>query len=180
MISFIASVVLLVQLANLANVLLHSGMGHGAGLDTFLADMHDPWQNFINSDLVMGLLFSLSWLIFRERGKRRVQTIAWVWMAAWWGNIVIAIYALKAAREAQGAWPVFFMGSHSPNASARTNRPAPLPLRLLCLGGVAVTLIYIAHGLLACAFATVPATGYLAGFLPIALSLALLGLPAQR
>lgn len=172
-IQIIAGLVLIVQLANLINVLLNSGIGHGAGLDTFLAGMNNPWQNFINSDLVMGLLFSLSWLVFRERRTRLAQTVAWVWMAAWWGNIVIAAYVLRSAADAQGDWAVFFMG----RGQTRPARVKPLILRAAALAGAAAVLIYLVHGLLACHFALVPAVGYLAGFLPIALSLALVARP---
>ena len=176
-IRILAVLVLVIQLVNMGIVLAGSGMGHGAGFDTFLAGMRDPWQNFINNDLVMGLLFTMSWIVFRERGNGVLQTVAWVWMAAWWGNIVIAVYVLKAVSEAKGSWPVFFMRGHAPGAQSFASFVIPGPLRMASLAGAALVIVYLVYGLLSCRFAAIPAIGYVAGFVPVALSLALLGRP---
>ena len=178
-IKIIAWVVLLVMSANVLNVSLNSGMGHGAGFDTFLAGARDPWQTFINNDLVMGLVFSLSWVIFRERGGRVLDTAAWVWMAAWWGNIVIAAYVLRAAYQADGDWARFFMGRHAPGAVLPAPPRLPASLRALCGLGAAAAAVYLAFGLGRTGGAIIPVVGYLLGFPPVILSLALLALPRR-
>jgi hypothetical protein len=45
------------------------------------------------------------------------------------------------------------------------------------LAGAALVIVYLVYGLLSCRFAAIPAIGYVAGFVPVALSLALLGRP---
>jgi hypothetical protein len=64
----IALLVLVAMLANVVHVALKSGMNHGVGMDTFLAGARDPWQLFINCDLVAGLLFMVAWMALRDRG----------------------------------------------------------------------------------------------------------------
>ncbi len=175
----VAWAVLLIMCGNVLNVSLNSGMGHGVGFDTFLAGMRDPWQTFIDNDLVMGLVFSLGWVIFRERGGRGLETAAWVWMAAWWGNIVIAVYVLRAISQADGDWARFFMGRHAPGGvSAAPWRPAGAT-RALCALGAGAAAAYLAYGLGRSGGAVVPMLGYLLGFAPVILSLALLALPRR-
>ena len=178
-IQVIAGAVFVIMCANVVNVAVNSGMDHGVGLDTFLVGLRSPWTNFIGTDLVMGLVFSLSWLVFRERGNEALATIAWVWMAAWWGNIVIAVYVLKAAREAGGDWSVFFMGRHAPAGVMQRGWARPLPLRWLCLAGAVLVALYMVYGVVKCKFSALPTLGYLAGFLPVTLTLALLGRPVR-
>jgi hypothetical protein len=176
-VKIIAGLVFLIMCGNVVNVSLNSGMGHGAGFDTFLAGGRDPWQTFINNDLVMGLVFTMSWVIFRERGGRVLNTVAWVWMAAWWGNIVIADYVLRAVYQADGDWPRFFMGRHAPGAASPAALHLPLTVRALCGLGAAAAAVYLAVGLRQTGGAIVPVLGYALGFLPVILSLALLALP---
>jgi hypothetical protein len=92
----IAILVIVIMSGFMLNILLHDSMGHGVGMDTFNAGMADPWRAFIGQDLVSGLFFTVSWLVFRERGGRVIDTIAWAWMALWWGNIVIAALGYTA------------------------------------------------------------------------------------
>ena len=54
----------------LRHVVFNSGMHHGEEFDTFPAGSGDPWQLFINNDMVTGLLFMVGWMIFREQGGR--------------------------------------------------------------------------------------------------------------
>jgi hypothetical protein len=173
----LALLVLVGMLANLVHVVLESGMNHGVGMDTFLAGASDPWQLFINCDLVAGLLLTVAWIAFRERGSGRLQTVAWIWMALWWGNVVVAAYVLRAAHESRGDWPLFFMGRNAPGAALRQPTPAkPLPVRVLSLLLAAVTTICVLAGIRATGFAPLPTFGYVAGFAPIVLTLLLLGL----
>ena len=170
----IAWLVIAIMSVNLVNVLLHSGMDHGVGLDTFLAGTKDPWQTLIDHDLVSGLLFTCAGIIQRERGGRGLETMAWIWMALWWGNIVVAVYMLVAAYQSSGDWPRFFLGRHAPAPGIEAVwRPAPA-IRLLCCLAALATLAYLALGLVRVGFAGLPSFGYLAAFLPIALSLGLL------
>ena len=149
-------------------------------MDTFLAGASDPWQLFINCDLVAGLLLMVAWIAFRERSSGRLQTIAWIWMAMWWGNAVVAAYVLRAAHESSGDWPLFFMGRNAPGAILRQPTPVkPLALRVLSLLAAAGTTIYVLAGLSGAEFAPLPTFGYVAGFSPIVLTLLLLGLDRQ-
>jgi hypothetical protein len=173
----VALLVLVVMLANLFNVALNSGMSHGVGMDTFLAGVSDPWQSFINCDLVAGLLLMAVWIGFRERRGRRIQTIAWIWMAMWWGNVVVAAYVLRAANESGGDWSIFFMGRNAPGVVI--DQPAaenPLSLRVLfALAAVGVT-TFVLGGLRDTGISGLAAFGYLAGFIPVVLTLVLLAL----
>lgn len=115
----------------MANILIHDGMDHGVGFDTFAAGASNPWQLFINNDLVTGLFFMSGWVILRERGDRVIDTVAWVWMVMWWGNIIVGVYVLRAvwqagAGQAGGDWHRFFLGRHAQagsNAAVDDHRP---------------------------------------------------------
>ena len=172
----VAWIVILLMAANGVNVALHSGFDHGVGFDTFLAGRADPWQAFIDNDLVSGLLFAVSWIIFREKGARAIDTVAWVWMALWWGNVVIAVYVLRAAARSKGNWQLFLLGRRAGPIEPLT--PAPL-LRLGCIAAAVAVALWLVLALRRADFAAIPTFGYLAGFLPILLSLALLALPRR-
>jgi hypothetical protein len=149
-------------------------------MDTFLAGSSNPWQLFINCDLVAGLLLMVAWIVFRERGSKPLQTIAWVWMALWWGNVVVAAYVLRATRESSGDWALFFMGRNAPGAILQPPIAAkPLAVRMLLLLVAAGTTIYVLAAMRGVAFAPLPTFGYVAGFAPIVLTLLLLGLDHQ-
>lgn len=169
--------VILVMGVLMANILIHDGMDHGVGFDVFLAGTGDPWQLFINNDLVTGLLFMCGWIMLRERGGRVIDTVAWVWMVMWWGNIVVGAYVLRAAWQSGGAWPRFFLGRH-----AGVFRGVGLPVLvrgLAGLGAIGVAL-WLAGAVMAVRGAAIPTTGYLLGFLPVIVSLLLLAFPARE
>src|SRR5262245_33365128 len=139
----IALLVLMAMLANLIHVLLTSGMSHGAGMDTFLAGARDPWQLFINCDLVAGLLFMVAWMAIRERGAPLLPRVAWFWMTLWWGNVVVAAYVLRAAHESGGDWSLFFLGRNAPGATAPASATARPAIRrvLYLLAAAALTVV---------------------------------------
>lgn len=173
----LAWVVIAIMGANMANVLFNSGLDHGVGFDTFLAGAADPWQLFINNDLVTGLLFMVGWIILRERGGRGLDALAWCWMVMWWGNIIVAAYVLRAIGQSQGNWHRFFAG-HVAGVPADVS--LPVPARLLCgLAALAMT-AWTAMELTAAGGALVPTLGYVLGFAPIILSFALLAFPARQ
>jgi len=173
-IRIVAWVVILLMLANGANVALNSGFDHGVGFDTFLAGQGDPWRMFIGNDLVSGLLFAVSWMIFREKGARAIDTVAWVWMVMWWGNIVVAVYVLRAVARSGGDWQLFLFGRRAGLTGAPPITP---PLRIACAAGAVAVAAWLAIAIPRTGFAGVPTFGYLAGFLPVILSLALLARP---
>jgi hypothetical protein len=171
---FVACIVIALMGANMANVALRSGFDHGVGFDTFLAGARDPWQQFIDNDLVSGLLFSIGWIIFRERAGRAIDTVAWVWMALWWGNIVVAVYVLVAARQSAGDAKRFFFGR---TAGPLTSTPLTSASRIAS-GALAIGVaVFLGIEIVRVAPAAVPVFGYIAGFVPLILSLALLATP---
>jgi hypothetical protein len=169
-------IVILLMGASGVNVALHSGFDHGVGFDTFLAGSADPWRMFIGNDLVSGLLFAVSWMIFREKGARTIDTIAWVWMVMWWGNIVVAVYVLRAVARSGGDWQLFLLGRRA----GLTDAPPPVPmLRLGCAAAALAVATWLALAIPRTGFAGVATFGYLMGFLPVILSLALLAMPRR-
>jgi hypothetical protein len=172
-------VVIAIMSALAFNIVLVDGMGHGVGLDTFLAGTRNPWQMFINQDLVSGLLLTVSWIIYRQRGCRVIDTVAWVWMALWWGNIVVAAYIILAVAQSAGDPAGFFLGRRS----ARPLRPvwsAPsAALRAACVIVAVACAAYLLRGLRT-ASTGVAAVGYLLAFTPITLSALLLAMPDRR
>ncbi|MGK2908241.1 MAG: hypothetical protein ACSLE1_00310 [Sphingobium sp.] len=173
----LAWVVIAIMGANLANVLLNSGVDHGVGFDTFLAGASNPWQLFINNDLVTGLLFMVGWIILRERGGRGLDIVAWVWMVLWWGNIIVAAYVLRAIGQAQGDWSRFFLGQQ---VGVIDGPPLSRQARLLCGLAALAVLAWAVTRIAATGGALIPVIGYILGFVPIILSFALLALPAKQ
>ena len=173
----LALAVLGIMLVNVVNVAVKGGMDHGVGMDTFLAGMGNPWQSFINTDLVVGLWFPAAWILLRERGSRTIETVVWIWLLLWWGNIVLAVYVLRAVRQANGDWNLFFLGRSAPGAA--TDRPTVTsrsPYRYVWFAAAAAVAVYVAISLSRVGFTGLPAFGYIAGFTPIVLALVLLGL----
>ncbi|MEJ7935301.1 hypothetical protein WG907_13685 [Sphingobium sp. AN558] len=170
----------------MANILIHDGMDHGVGFDTFAAGASNPWQLFINNDLVTGLLFMCGWIILRERGGRVIDTIAWVWMVMWWGNIIVGVYVLRAAWQAGagqagtgqsgGDWHRFFLGRHAGSLPPVT---IAAPLRMLAALAALAVAIWTIWTIRATGFAPIPTMGLTLGFAPIVLTFALLALPAR-
>jgi drug/metabolite transporter (DMT)-like permease len=175
----IAAVVIVIMSINLINVTINSGMSHGVGFDTFLAGSHDPWQIFINCDLVAGLILSMSWIIYRERGAPIIDIIGWVWLAAWWGNIVVAAYVLHAAIQSNGTASQFFMGGQANRRGAADSQRASPWLRIVGIVGAAVTTVYLAVALKNTGASAVAVIGYVAGFVPIILVCTRLGMRRQ-
>ncbi|WP_298400763.1 hypothetical protein [Sphingobium sp.] len=173
----IAWVVIAIMGVNMVNVAINSGMDHGVGFDTFLGGSGDPWQLFINNDLVTGLLFMVGWLIFREQGGRLVDRIAWVWMIMWWGNIVVAAYVLLALWQAGGDDRGFFLGRRVTQLPAlRISAAARVASGILALLVTFWTLV----GIVKVGFAPIATFGFVMGFAPVILSLLLVAWPARR
>lgn len=173
----LAWVVIAIMGANLANVVLNGGMDHGVGFDTFLAGSTNPWQLFINNDLVTGLLLATGWMICRERGARTLDVVAWVWMVMWWGNIVVAAYVLLAERQSGGDWRRFLLGRREGALPALRLGPVVRGVSgLLALA----TAVWTVTGIVAGGFAPIPTFGYVMGFAPVVLSFLLIALPARR
>ncbi|WP_327753829.1 hypothetical protein VVT58_19075 (plasmid) [Sphingobium sp. SJ10-10] len=168
--------VIAVMGALMINILIHDGMDHGVGFDVFLAGAGDPWQLFINNDLVTGLWFMCGWIILRERGGRVIDRVAWVWMVLWWGNIIVAAYVLRAAWQSGGDWQRFFLGRQA--GTVRETGMPPIVRVGSGLAGVAV-ILWLAQALVLVRWAGIPTAGYLLGFLPIILTLLLLAFPAR-
>jgi hypothetical protein len=160
----------------MANILIHDGMDHGVGFDVFNAGAGNPWQLFINNDLVTGLLFMCGWIIFREKGGRVIDTVCWVWMVLWWGNIIVAAYVLRAAWQSAGDWSRFFLGQ-------RTGALRPLgvavPLRVLFVLLAVAVAVWTGLTIKGTGIAPVPTFGLVLGFAPIVLTLLLLAAPAR-
>lgn len=168
--------VIVIMSVLMGNILLHDGMDHGVGFDVFLAGAGDPWQLFINNDLVTGLLFMCGWIILREKGGRVIDTVAWVWMVLWWGNIIVGVYVLRAAWQAGGDWHRFFLGRH---AAPLPQVTIGAPLRLLSALAAMVVAAWAALAIKATGFAAIPTIGYALGFAPIILTLMLLAKPGN-
>lgn len=168
--------VILLMSVLMANILINDGMDHGVGFDVFLAGSGSPWQLFINNDLVTGLLFTCGWIIFREKGSRTIDTVAWVWMVLWWGNIIIGAYVIRAACQARGDWSLFFLGRR---AGALAPVAIGTPLRILAVLGAIATTLWTAHMVISVGFAGIPTTGLVLGFAPVVLTFLLLALPGR-
>lgn len=157
------------------NILVHDGMDHGVGFDTFLAGTGNPWQLFINNDLVTGLWFMCGWIILRERGGRMIDLVAWLWMVLWWGNIIVGAYVVRAAWQSGGDWSRFFMGRQA--GMLREAAVSPAVRIVSALAALAVAL-WLARSVSTAGGEGIAIAGYLLGFLPIILSLLLLAFPA--
>ena len=168
--------VITVMSALMANILIYDGMDHGVGFDVFNAGAGNPWQLFINNDLVTGLLFMCGWIIFREIGGRLIDTICWVWMVLWWGNIIVAVYVLRAVWQSTGDWNRFFLGRR-----AGALRPIGFvaPLRALCVLVAVAAAIWTWLTIDGTGFAPVPTFGLVLGFAPIVLTFLLIAAPAR-
>jgi hypothetical protein len=168
----IAGVLIAIMSGNLVNVAVNGGFNHGMGLDTFLAGVRDPWQVFINTDLVVGLVLTISWIVFRERGGRAIDTLIWVWMVAWWGNIVVAAYVIRAASQAGNQagsdWSIFFMGKNAPGFKDAGAAPSSLAKAIGAAGALAA-IAYLVMALLAPGLSAIAVIGYAAAFVPVVL-----------
>lgn len=162
-------IVVIVNGANLVNVAINSGFGHGAGLDTFLGGVGNPWQLTINTDLIAGLLLTIGWMVYRERHAPLMQRIAWAWSAAWWGNIVIAVYVLRLVRRPDQDVANLLVGGR-----VEQTAPRSAPGRLAALAAALLLLACLVRELMTPGLALIGVVGYLAGLVPLILSLALM------
>lgn len=161
---WVALFVLALMLYCSANILLHDGFGHGAGLDTFNAGAANPWQFLINMDLMSGLALMVAWIIWRDWGGSVLQTVAWVLIVLWWGNIMVAIYALRLLATSGGDATTFFLGRRAGGPEAPKGKPLGSPLQIAALIGAVASVAVMVHGLAAVGFAGVPAIGYVGAF----------------
>jgi Protein of unknown function (DUF1475) len=149
----------------------------GIGMDRFQAGLADPWQRFIGFDLMSGLFLMFGWIVYRQRGARRLETVAWVLMANWWGNIVVAAYILVALYQARGEAPGLFMGARG--GELRRAWTPGAAMRAVCAVGAAATVVYVLHEMAALHFAGLPAWAFVPAFGPLVLSFALLAFPEK-
>ncbi|MDB5702362.1 MAG: hypothetical protein JWL66_2561 [Sphingomonadales bacterium] len=175
-IKWIAILIIIIMSGYAAPILLHDSLDHGAGLDVFLTGSKHPWQAFINQDLVSGLLLALAWLVYRQKGSRMIDTVAWIWMVLWWGNIVVAAYVLLALRQSEGDRDRFFLGSRA-GPLLRWQAPG-MAVRIVLLALAALTLVYLADLIRSGPMDAVSIAGALLGISPVTLSLVLLAFPA--
>jgi formate/nitrite transporter FocA (FNT family) len=122
---------------------------------------------------VMGLVLSISWIIYRERGGRVIDTVLWVWLAAWWGNIVVATYVFRAAVQSRGDWGRFFLGSPAVDG---TRRATPPLMRVIAAAVAVAVAVYLVMALRAPGLTAIAVIGYLAAFPPVILAAALIAL----
>lgn len=163
----------------IGNILINDGFNSGLGMDRFIDGLKDPWQAFIGFDMMSGLFLMFGWIIYRQRGAPVFETITWVLLGNWWGNIVIATYILVALRQSGGEPARFFMGSRAGSLRAVWEAP-PLPLRGPCLIGAAGTAFYALSAMRALDFAGLPAQAFIPAFAPVVLGLVSLALPRNK
>ncbi len=169
----LACVVFALMTALMANILVHDSFMTGLGMDRFIAGLKDPWQTFIGFDMMSGLIFMFGWIIYRQQGARIAETICWVLLGNWWGNIVIAAYILVALRQSGGEAEKFFMGSRK-GALLPVWAPG-FPMRLVCFVGAAAKVVYILWSMNALGFSGLPAWAFVPAFGPVVLAFMLLG-----
>jgi hypothetical protein len=173
----LAGFVIVLMLGLGLNIALNDGFGHGAGLDTFNAGAADPWQLFINMDLIAGLLLMLGWMVFRQQGAPMVETLAWALLFLWWGNIAVAAYILGCVVQAQGRADAMLLGRRAaPLAGVRALYP------ILRITGAAVciaALVIMVRGAASVGFAGQNVFGYVAAFGTLAFGGAVLALSAR-
>lgn len=160
------------------NIVLNGSLDEGLGMDRFLAGLADPWTTFIGFDLMCGLLLVAGWIVWRQRGGRLLDTVAWVLCLTWWGNIVTAGYILVAFRQSRGDPARFFMGERAASLQSvwpATNWPARILALAAALGVAALTLMKVRQ----LGLAELPGQAYIPGFLPIILALVLLAFPEK-
>jgi len=160
----------------MGNILINDGFDSGLGMDRFIEGLKDPWRAFIGFDMMSGLFLMFGWIIYRQNGAPVVETIVWVLLGNWWGNIVIAAYILVALRQSGGDPGKFFMGARAGPLRAVWGAP-PLALRGLCLIGAAGVAIYAYFAMRALDFSGLPAYAFVPAFAPAVLGLILLALP---
>lgn len=172
-----ALLVIAAMLAFAAHIVINGSLDQGLGMDRFLAGMADPWTLFIGFDLMAGLFLAAVWIVWRQRGARALDTVAWVLCLTWWGNIVTAAYLLIAAAQSGGDPARFFMGERA-GPLRRVWQPG-WPVRLILLLAAGLVAAFAASRIAALGLAGLPGQAYIPGFAPIILGLILLAVPAR-
>lgn len=158
----VAGFVILLMLVLAANIGANDSFGHGSGMDTFNAGSSNPWQLFINMDLMSGLLLILGWMIWRERGESVLRIVAWAVLFLWWGNIAVASFILTSLYLSGGRADMLLMGRRigQPLPAGATGKWAAM----LCLIGALASAIVMVRGLIAVQFVGMGAFGYAVAF----------------
>jgi hypothetical protein len=175
----ILSVGIIILMAILmGNILINDSFNTGIGMDRFIAGLKDPWQAFIGFDMMSGLFLMFGWIIFRQKGSSLIETITWVLLGNWWGNIVIAAYILVALRQSDGEPTKFFMGARAGPLRSVWDMPS-LMARGLCLVGAVGVAVYATSAMRNLNFSGLPAWAFVPAFAPVVLGLILLAFPRK-
>ena len=173
-----AVVVIALMTFLMGNILVNDGLMTGIGMDRFIAGLPDPWQAFIDFDMMSGLFIMFGWIVYRQKGARLLDTIVWVLMGNWWGNIVIAAYILVAIRQSEGDAARFFMGAQA-GAMKPVWDPSSL-MRGMCLIGAGAVLLYMGNAMRSLGFTGLPSWAFLPAFGPLVAGLVLLAFPVKQ
>ena len=176
--ALVAAILIAAMTGFAGNILANGSLDQGLGMDRFIAGLADPWQTFIGFDLMGGLLLATSWIVWRERGARWLDTVAWALCILWWGNVVVAIYMIIALLQSGGDPARFFMG-----ARAGQLRPVwtALGLAFRCMAlvaGLAIAGFTVAK-VQQLGLASLSGQAYLPGFGPVILAMILLAFPGR-
>lgn len=161
------------------NIAIRDNFGHGAGLDVFNAGTADPWQLFINLDLIAGLILMLAWILWRERGSPVPTVLAWSLLVLWWGNVMVACYILHCLYQANGDAAAFFMGRRATGIRLRSVRSLGHWPRALAAVAAILAAGGAIRGLISVGFTGVPAIGYLGAFGSVSFALFTFALSAD-
>ncbi len=74
-----------------------------------------PWFHLSMIDLYIGFLLFCGWVLYRERSP--VIASAWIISVLLLGNLASCLYAIIAARRANGNWQSFWMGARTPSSN---------------------------------------------------------------
>ncbi|WP_159979030.1 hypothetical protein [Novosphingobium sp. 18050] len=154
------------------NIAIGDDIGHGAGMDVWLAGAANPWQLFINLDLMTGLLLAVTWIGWRERHNGLAMQVAWVLLTLWWGNLIVALYVLIALQEARGDGARFLSGVAQGAWADTLGGTLRIIFGLLALAAATTMTL----GVLRVAPAFLPVLGYVSGLGSLAFFLGLLAL----
>jgi len=176
---FLGICVIILMSVLMSNIVINDGFRTGIGMDRFIAGLADPWQTFIGFDMMAGLFLMFGWIIYRQNGSPVIETITWVLLGNWWGNIVIAAYILVAFRQADGDASKFFMGSRAGPLRVVWGVPSST-VRGLCILGAVAFLIYAVLTMKSLDFAGLPAWAFVPAFAPIVVGFILLARPQKQ
>ncbi|RAR57844.1 hypothetical protein C7401_11463 [Paraburkholderia unamae] len=160
----VLAVAMMVMAFHFWQAIANEGVGHGAGMDVFLAGYRaSAWQAVINADLIVGLLIAVSWIYWRERGA--ASALSWIGVILWWGNIAVAAYAYRQLNRSSGNWRAFFLGARAKTASTHGGAPHERQGTYCVLLYLAALLVigFIVFKCWSVRFALVPTIGYVWG-----------------